>query len=271
MKKNILLFSMVALLISCQKEQINEEITTDLTSSIDIDTEKYFGVFVSSDLELHGEIRVQKENKVNYIATVKLVNKEVLQFRGATNNLSTDVEFTGERGSFTINFSDKEDMTTTHFLVDGKEGLVKAYPDTKAGGAIAFGTYAQDGVPSFVGTWDMITFGAPEPGHPFLAMIDDIFILHKDTHFLTDTTAGDYEPFFEPCFFAEPFIGGATDGFLVVGIDQVATIAGAAGVWNMVSDFGLSLDPFTCTPLPPGIDGFWDWGGKTGTITRVFI
>jgi len=269
MKKLILLFCTVAFLIGCQKEQIEEEITSNKGLEIS-DTEKYFGVFVSDDLELHGEIRVKKVKESQYEATVELLNSEILKFKGAIKNLANDIEFTGKRGSFIINFTDKNNMTSSQFKIDGKNGIVKTYADNR-GGAIVFGTYAQDGVPSFIGTWDMITLGTPEPGHPGFFMIDDIFIFHKDTHSLSDTTAGMFEPFFEPCFFAEPFMGGATDGFLVVGIDQVAFIAGAPGVWSMVSDVGISLDPFTCAPLPPGIDGFWDWGGKTGTITRVFI
>lgn len=271
MKKIILLFSMVALLISCQKEQINEEVTTDLTSSIDIDSEKYFGVFVSSDLELHGEIRVQKVNDSHYSATIKLLDSDVLQFRGVLNNLSSDVEFTGERGSFTINFSDEKNMTSSQFRVDDKEGLVKAYPERGVGAGIVFGTYAQDGVPSFTGTWDLITFGTPEPGHPWLAMIDDIFILHKDTHFASDTTFGVYEPFTEICLSGGSYIGAATDGFEVVAVDQIATIFGFEGHWSMLGFPGKNFDPFSpfCELLPPGIDGFWDWGGKTGTLTRL--
>ena len=271
MKKVLLIFCSVAILFSCQKEQINEEVTTDLTSSIDINAEKYFGVFVSSDLELHGEIHVKKVNKKNYSATVELLNSEVLHFRGAINNFSSDVEFTGERGSFIINFSDKENMTSSHFNVDNKEGVVKTYPEKGVGAGIVFGIYDQDGVPSFTGTWDLITFGGMEPGHPGFMMIDDIFILHKDTHFASDTTFGDYEPFLDTCIVGGPFIGGATDGFAVVAVDQEATIFGFPGHWSMLSLPGLGIDPFsgTCDPLPPGIDGFWDWGGKSGTLTRL--
>ncbi|MBV1923145.1 MAG: hypothetical protein KUG68_03860, partial [Flavobacteriaceae bacterium] len=182
------------------------------------------------------------------------------------------VKFIGERGSFTINFSDENKMVSSHFNIDGKKGQVKTYPD-KGAGTIFFGTYAQDGVPSFVGTWDLISFGAPEPFHPGFFLIEDIFIFHKGTHHLTDTTGGLFEPFEDFCVVGGPFDGGAIDptGGAIVAFDQIATIAGFEGHWFMYSPFpGVGLDPFTCAPLPPGIDGFWDWGSKSGTLTRLF-
>lgn len=266
MKKIILLLCMVALLISCQKEQINEEITSDLTSDI-TETEKYFGVFVTNDIELHGEIRIENVNNSHYTATVKLLDSDVLQFRGAINNVNSDIEFTGKRGSFTINFSDENNMTSSQFRVDNKEGVVKAYSDKGVGGGITFGTYVADGQPGYTGTWDMITFGTPEPSHPGFFMIDDVFIMHRGTYFSPDTTFGVYEPFTDVCLVGGPFIGGASDGFAVVGVDQVSTFFGRECHWSMVALPGFGMDPVTCTALPPEVSGVWDWNGRTGTIT----
>lgn len=270
MKKVILLFATVALLISCQKEQINEEITSDLTSEI-TETEKYFGVFVTNDLELHGEIRAQKVDNSHYTATVKLLNSEVLEFRGAINNLNSDIEFTGKRGSFTINFSEEKNMASTQFNVDGKDGVVKAYTDRGIGGGIIFGTYVSDTQSGYTGTWDMITFGTPEPSHPGFMMIDDIFLTHRGIYFSPDMTPATYEPFLELCFDFGPFLGAATDGFAVFGIDQSSTFFGKECIWSMNGFPELGIDPITCAPLPPGVDGHWSWNGRSGTITRFDI
>lgn len=268
MKKVFLLLSTIALLISCQKEQINDDITSDLSSEI-IDTEKYFGVFVSNDLELHGEIRTQKVNNSHYTATVKLLNSDVLEFRGAINNLSNDVLFTGNRGSFTINFSDENNMVSSQFKVDDKEGTVKAYKDRGVGGGILFGIYVSDTHAGYTGTWDMVTFGTPDPLHPGFLMIDDIFLTHRGIYFSPDMTAGIYEPFEDFCLVGGPFIGASTDGFAVVGVDQVSTFFGKECIWSMVSLPGLGIDPITCLELPTDVHGVWDWNGRSGSITRM--
>lgn len=179
--------------------------------------------------------------------------------------------FTGNRGSFTINFSEEKDMASSQFNVDGKEGIVKAYTDRGVGGGIIFGVYVSDTHAGYTGTWDMITFGTPEPGHPGFMMIDDIFLTHRGIYFSPDMTPATYEPFEDLCLVGGLFLGAATDGFAVVGVDQISTFFGKECTWSMTSLPGLGFDPVTCAPLPPGVDGFWDWNGRSGTITRFDV
>ena len=263
---------MIAVLLSCQKEQLQEEITTDLTSNRTLEisnTEKYFGVFASYDLDMHGEIRIHKEVKGIYIATVNLLNGEILHFKGAKNNLSSSVPFHGERGSFSLDFSENSDLSINTINVDNKDGYIKLYKETSAGGGILFGDYVAFGDPTFAGFWDAITFGAVEPTVG-LPLIDDILISHKGVTFLTDETPGLYEPFMDFCLFGVPLLGPVTDGLAVSGVGQVAIFSGKPCFWTMVSPLpGIGLDPITCIPLPPGADGFWDFDGKSGVILRA--
>jgi len=272
MKRTIVLIGIAVVLLSCQKEQLNEEISTDLASNKTLDvvnTEKYFGVFASYDMDFHGEIRIHQEVKGIYLATVSLLSGQVFDFKGTKNSLSSSVLFQGKKGTFSLDLSKNSDLSTNTFSVDDKDGYIKVYKETSAGGGILFGDYSDDIDPTFFGFWDAITFGIPEPasGAP---IIEDIIITHKGVTFFSDETMGVFEPFMDFCLYGAPLLTGVSDGLAVSGVDQIATFAGKPCSWSMVGLPGLNFDPFDpgCSLLPPGVDGVWDYDGRTGTITR---
>ena len=277
MKNIILIFVMTIALYSCEKENVQQELSSDVVgktadNSQELnDVNKYFGVFSTFDSELHGEIRIKQEDKNHYSATIELINSEVLIFRGLRNKHSSFVDFKGNRGSFSIDFSENSNKTATSFLVDNKEGYIKTYKEPLDGGGILLGTYVDDIDSAFSGNWDMISFGIPEPNNPSFMIIDDILISHIGGQFFNDETAGLLEPFFDICLTdGTPFVGAATDGFLTFGNDQIATFGGVVTNWTMTSDPIQGFEPFTCLGLGPNIHGTWSRNGRTGTITRFF-
>ena len=76
MKKLVLLLFVAVLSISCQQEATIPKTSSDLefkstsTDQNDVDRKKYFGVFVTTDMDLHGELRIDLENDVEFPAIV---------------------------------------------------------------------------------------------------------------------------------------------------------------------------------------------------------
>jgi len=273
MKKIIGVLAIGLLLISCQTENISENTETSVenlflqTPKVSFDASEkgiYHGVFSTFDSKLHGEIIINVGNDGNYNAGVKLLNGEKLTFE-ATNKDLASLRFEGERGSFIFNATEKEYLVASNFLVDGKNGYIKVYKETRGGGfSVLFGAYIDGANPTFTGNWDVLSLGDFEPGSGFL-LIQDIVISHNGSMF-SDSTAGLLEPFFESCFFSSPFTGGATNGDAISAVDQIATFGGIEAIWNMVGLSGLYFNPITCDVLPFGEDGTWSWNGRSGTI-----
>jgi len=276
MKKLILLFTITVAFYSCEIENMQqeissntEEITIDKTQEI-IDVNRYFGIFSTYDSHLHGEIRIEQLDNSHFVAIVKLVNSKTLNFRGLKKKDSNLVEFHGEKGFFSIDFSENSDKSATSFLVDDKEGYIKIYKEPSFGGGnVITGTYIDSDDPSFTGNWDMLSFGAiSDPNYPNFILIDQIIISHLGTVSYENESA-EYQSFTETCVTGGySFIGAASDGTLTVGLNQTAIFNGVATTWNMIRLPTESYDPLTCMPLGSFINGTWSRNGRSGTLSR---
>ena len=232
MKKLLVVLLGVALLYSCEKESdvLQDETNLELKDgglSAEAEAENlYFGVFVSNDLELHGQIQVDLNEGAKHAAHVRLLNGKELYFKAATD-LADDniVHFKGTSGSFTIDFADASDMRATSFMVEGKEGHVKVYVQKTPGipPPILFGFYEDLADPTFTGAFDVLTFGAVEPTVG-LPLIEDIIITHiPNGTMYSDEDIGIIEPFVVPSCPGVPLPpiiaeSGFTDGVIVAAI-----------------------------------------------------
>lgn len=284
MKKLLVMLMGVAIFYSCEKESdaVQDEVnfsTKDASfSAEEAEVEnKYFGVFLTNDLDLHGQIAIDLNEDRKYAAHVQLLNGKELFFDAQVDPLDENiVHFKSTAGVFSLDMTVKTDIRSRDFLVDSKEGHVRVYVQKNRGipPPILFGFYEDFSDPAFTGAWDMLSFGGTDPvlGLP---IIDDIIITHiPNGSMYFDETFGTLEPFVTPACAGVPLpsgaslIGGVTDGVIVSAIDQVATFNGVPATWTMHGfAFGDSVDPATCTPLPPGFNGAWSWDGRTGIIT----
>lgn len=214
MKKFILLLSIVIIFTSCEQEELTHENTDNISvmnedKVLEINANKFFGVFSTFDSELHGELRIDLLNDTEHSAIVTLVNSEVLKFKAKINKKKpTSVKFTGDRGAFTLDFSDQKSIIATKFLVDNKDGYVYGRVEPKNGGSLLMGTYIDDSDPTFTGNFDLFNYGALTIFD--LPLIEDVLISHVDGFFYPDETAGVLESFYDNCWIGATLIGGVS-------------------------------------------------------------
>ena len=271
MKKLMLLVAIGVLFANCQQEEITTETSADLTmktadSDLDVVPNKYFGVLSTFDTQIHGELRINMEAETEFQAIVTLVNKDILKFKAIVNRTNPSlVDFKGNAGSFTIDFTDKSNLVASNFLVDNKEGYIVVFPEPRRGGQLLLGSYVDTLDPAFNGNWDMFNFGMIDPGTGW-AIIELTTIDHTGGLFFVDETEGVLEAF-NSCVAGQPVIGGIVNGTTISAINQIATFNGVATTWNMNVSLGRPHDPINCTPSPGAPDGTWIRGARSGTLT----
>lgn len=284
MRKTWVLLLGVVLLFSCEKdnEAIEQEadsaFQTKSAAEASVMEDQYFGVFMSNDLELHGEIQIDLSENAKHAAQVNLLNGKQLYFRATRNLTDTDVVyFKGSSGSFALDFAATDNLRATDFLVEGKQGHVKVYPKRVGRApAILFGVYEDSSDSAFSGAWDMITFGNNDPAL-FLPLIEEVIISHApNDNIYTDNVPGGFGSFVTPGCLSVPLAGGTnvlgavSDGVIVSAINQTSTFIGKTATWSMHAyAFTASVDPDTCNALGADVDGVWQWNGRSGTLRVV--
>ena len=279
MKKFILILTTIAILSSCQQEETaieNQLATFDLFSQSpksSLDTSQkglYYGIFSTFDTKLHGKILINVGNDGNYNADVKLLNGERLKFLANNKSLS-HLNFVGDRGSFTIEVLDNTKVEATNFMVDNKEGYVRAYKGTSRGiPVIAFGTYVDSSDPAFTGNWDMVNnSGATAPGVPFINLtIEDIIISHPGGFVLGDEDLLIYEPVF--CVFASPvpyFVNEGATFKYINAQNQQSTFNGVVTNWGLFRGLNGTTLSYLDGACQSATSGTWSRLDRSGTIT----
>jgi hypothetical protein len=280
MKKLLLLAAIGVLFANCQQEETTNETSANLIAKTTVTDQdavpnKYFGVLSTFDTQIHGELRINLETDTEFQAIVTLVNGDVLKFEAIEDRTNPSImHFKGSIGSFTMDFSDKNNIVTTNFLVDHKEGYIAAFPESGRGSFVIVGTYVDAADPSFNGNWDMINNGTIDP-NTNLFVIDNITINRAGvTGFFDDETPGVFEPFLEDCVFpATTLMGGQFNGCdQLFGQNQIATFNGVETTWDLNVKDLVAWDPNSCSYAPAGSQhGTWTRGSRSGTLTWNII
>ena len=297
MKKNYLkcLFAVgVMALNSCstdsdtdvlESEIVNIETTSlfEVTPDASLDQSEfglYHGVFSSRDLSLKGKIYVQVQDN-DYRAEVQLRDGEILEFTATPTNVINNIEFSNERGSFTLDITDIDHTVAANVVLDTKEGYIQVFKDrSNQRTLMVLGTFVDSADPTFTGNWDIATDGTLHPEDGFGDGFETIseIVVSINGNMFTDTNL-DIESFDFECSI-EPLMGdfisqaGLTDNFLGEGItilegyNQIATYNGVDIMWNAtltrVSDLE-NPSLFGCESTT----GTWSTvgGGRSGTFS----
>lgn len=175
MKKLILLFAISLAVVSCSKEdataidsqenlvqQLNTDISQQAPQTNYDQSQKglYAGVIVANNTEFHGKLWVNIGNDTNYNALVHTIDGDKLEFALDTNTASLSKNiftFTNERGSFTVDVSDYNNVKVNNITIDGTEG--HAFVGKQTHGhtrMISLGTYDAALLGTTTGTWDIM-------------------------------------------------------------------------------------------------------------------
>lgn len=284
MKKIFLLLALAFLFVNCEKENEsfdNSEIPVDLLAQLpnkafDHSAKGlYIGIFSTFDTQLHGKIVVNVGNDGNYNAIVALLSGEKLGFTATNSTNLSALEFEGNRGSFTLNVADKNNVIATNVIADNKDGYIVAYKARSSGIPIlAFGTYVDSSDPAFNGNWDMVnTTGATDPGVPFTNYtIEDIIISHPGGYMLNDDEAGIGEAV--NCVFpsAAPYLMNDNPTFKYVDAqNQQSRFNGVVTNWGVFYGVNGPTISYSDGNCQAATSGTWSRLDRSGTITITDI
>jgi len=280
MKKIILSMAVVAMLISCSKDNVETETTADLTQmtpskSLDQSSDGiYVGIFGHhSNRDLHGKIFINANNDGNYTAKIEMVNGDDIKFVGSSIN-KTNIHFTSDRGSFDFNTVDFTAPEVTNVLIDNEatEAYMVVKKQTTRGIIyILLGTYEDDTNPGFNGNWDMISdgietglFGVPSQ------FVESVTVSHSTVPTPFIETAFELSDPLNACTGTEDIpllfdLAGDGLGDSVLMGTQTSTF-GQSTTWLLNYFGGLYYDNLCNTN--PAL-GSWSRGPRTGTITVV--
>lgn len=296
MKKLFTPFLVLLMAYGCQQEAFIEELGADPGGDVSISVDPtdqeifdgvtsqdprpgldnstqgiYHGVIGSYDLKIHGEIVVNVGNDGNYAAAIHLDNDDKFILK-ANNRQIDNLRFSGLRGSFVINVTDIEMPMATEVVIDQSPGYMVLYKETSNRSiSIALGTYQDRLEPEFKGHWDLISLGIPEFNFPGAIRVEDLIISNGDSIF-KDLAPNSFEPF-DGCFGLSvrgAYMAQLSENLKILeGKDQKSIINGQECNWTL--SVSQDLDNFEYLDercdVNPFAKGFWDWNGRTGTLT----
>ncbi|MFT5891126.1 MAG: hypothetical protein ACI9Y7_001226 [Dokdonia sp.] len=156
-----------------ENEIINNETTSlfEVIPDASLDESEfglYHGVFSTRDLSKKGKIYINVGNDGIYKAEVKLRNGELIEFTASATNTLDQIQFSNERGSFTLDLTDIDDTVVTNVTIDALEGYIQVFKDrSNQRIAMALGTFVDSNDAAFTGNWDMATNGNAHPNDQF--------------------------------------------------------------------------------------------------------
>ena len=239
----------------------------------------YHGVFSSRDLSLKGKIYVQVQDN-EYRAEVQLRDGEILKFTANPTDAINNIEFSNERGSFTLDITDIDHTVATNVVLDTKEGYIQVFKDrSNQRIAMELGTFVDSADPTFTGNWDMATDGTAHPDDEFFDGFETIseIIVSINGQMFMDTNP-DVEGFDFNCALGGDVIfdisqAGLTNEYLgeevslLEGYNQIATYNGVDIMWNasLISPDEDPDDFLGCESTT----GTWSTvgGGRSGTFS----
>jgi len=277
MRKLLLGLAIITLLYACSDDSISTTetdeafFTAQLTNDVAInpilaqpraalDNSRegmYHGVIGTMDQSLHGTIWINVANDGNYNAKIITDQGEHLSFFAKQNQRRTNQSllFKGERGSFYFDASDFNNPIATEVVFDD---------------------------PTFVGTWDLITEGIPNPDAFGLPLLSRVIVNAPGGNVFDDT---EFDAFEYNCFITNgpimPVFLSSAEGNEFWVQQQTAVWAGIEATYSI----GQSTLASTLNNLPntgfhnnePGVSGprclaikdligFWSWNGRSGSL-----
>lgn len=305
MRKLLLGLAIITLLYACSDDSISTTetdeafFTAQLTNDVAInpilaqpraalDNSRegmYHGVIGTMDQSLHGTIWINVANDGNYNAKIITDQGEHLSFFAKQNQRRTNQSllFKGERGSFYFDASDFNNPIATEVVFDNTKGFVQVVKDRSNQRAMTFlGTFQDDNDPTFVGTWDLITEGIPNPDAFGLPLLSRVIVNAPGGNVFDDT---EFDAFEYNCFITNgpimPVFLSSAEGNEFWVQQQTAVWAGIEATYSI----GQSTLASTLNNLPntgfhnnePGVSGprclaikdligFWSWNGRSGSL-----
>lgn len=261
----------VAVSVDATEEEIFEDVTTQTPRpSLDNSTQGiYHGIIGTYDLSEHGEIIINVGNDGNYAAALHFVTGEKIVFE-AQNRIVSNLKFSSDRGSFTLDVSDIENPVASQVQLDDTEGYIVVYKEKSSRRlSIALGQYGDRDDTAFRGNWDLISFGIPEFNFPGALRVQEVILSNGENLFF-DTTPNTLEAF-DGCFGLSvngPYMAELSQNLRILeGKRQTSIVNGTPCRWSLaVTQNNLDFEFLNTRCETTTTAGNWAWNGREGFI-----
>lgn len=291
MKKLVLSAVAILAVLACSKEDaINSAetqnskdtqivIPKDMDPNPDLTNSRlglYHGIIAAAYGQSRGKVWVNLRNDGRYSAYVELVDGqrfkyELLEDLSAIE--SNQYYFVSERGRFVIDVTDKERPIARDIVLNDEPYFMRLFKNDRGGGEIFMtGTFFDSAMPSFSGTWNMMSSGSYDSPNGFGG--DELFEVFV-THNGNDYYDSEFETFdSSACLGLADVVPVAfafgPDELEIWADEQVSFISNGVISWDLSftrsGGFETYLDLATCGGI---FAGFFIWTNDANTITRV--